>query len=218
MRSIFQVTTPASDTSILTLDELRASLNLSDKSKDDVLKRINPRVERAIYRACRLRGDGSHPTTLRLETIKESFRLTDVDLYQPEIQLSRRPIASIVSITENEQVLTAGEDYEILADLGRVRRLHDGTQGVQWYWGAFGIFNVVFTYQAGFATAPDDLKDAAEQLARDYYFRQTREPGLRSINIPGVMDRSWYSGSSDEDDVSRNILDKLSPFTEPGGM
>ncbi len=54
-------------------------------------------------------------------------------------------------------------------------------------------------------------------LAREYYFRQSREPGLRQVNIPGVMDRSWWVGDPKEDDISREILDMLAPFTEPGG-
>jgi hypothetical protein len=220
MRSLFQVTTPATDISFMTMEDIRRAVRMTgDRSRDDDLKALKRRVEARIYRACRLRGDGVNPITLRQETVTETFRLTDVDFLQQEMQLARRPIVSVTSVTEETSLLDPTE-YEIMADVGRLRRLSpnsgDNDPPLPWYWGAFGILQVVVVYQCGFAKPPDDLIYAGELLARTYWTRDEREPGLKQINIPGVIERQyWVDGATD--DVSTEILDVLIPFTEPGG-
>lgn len=211
MDSILSVTAPASDLSLLTLDELRAAIGLKDNSKDADLRALGTRVFDRITQACRIAADGATPPTLRQETLTETFRFDllrrwDWRSRQREIVLSRRPITQVKSVEEAGTVLNPATDYETLAAAGMLRRLLNDEPA---HWGSG---KVIVQYTAGWETVPEGLKLAAERLARAYWFQQSRDPAVRQINIPGVIERQYWISAASDPDIPKEIMDMLGPY------
>lgn len=206
--SILTVTTAATDLALLTLAELRAAVGISDGSKDPQLQTIGDRVAARLAAACRVPAAGTAPPTLRQETLTETFRQGYGGLCPVELLLARRPVVSVTSVTEDDVAVAAG-DYEILASAGSLRRLCDDAPT---HWLAA---KTVVVYVAGWATVPDGLKRAAEELARQYYFEGSRDPAAREVEIPGVIRRSYWVGSASEPDIPQSIMDALMPYKYP---
>jgi hypothetical protein len=211
--SLFTVTTPATDRTLLSIAELRSAVGVADQTRDVELKALGLRVADRITRACQLRADGATAPTLRKEKITETFRQTRVTSdprrhYSSELVLSRRPIVSVTSVTEDGTALTSA-DYEIFASKGALRRL-TGATAMFWY-----AATTVIVYDAGWDTVPTDIKFAAEQLARAYWFQNARDPALRQISVPGVIERQYWVGSAGDPDIPQNVMDMLSPYMNP---
>ncbi|MCW2246209.1 hypothetical protein M2352_001800 [Azospirillum fermentarium] len=105
------VITPAVSQQLTTLAAVKTELKLSGTADDDWLSEVIDRASATIRRWC--------GRTFALETVRETFRL----LAPTEtLSLSRWPVASIVSVSETGNTLTAG-DYETEDDVGFVYRL-----------------------------------------------------------------------------------------------
>ena len=197
------VTTQATDRSLLTLAELRSAVGVSDGSHDAKLIALGGRLESTIANACRVASDGITPPTFRLETLTETFRLED---NRKQLLLSRRPIVSVTSVVENgEDILAA--NYEIDAGGGLLSKLSSD------YPTCWSFGKIVVAYSAGWATVPDDLKLAASKLAGVLWSEGERvDPTLRSESIPGVIDRAWWVGPTDDPLIPEEIRQLLAPY------
>lgn len=118
--------------------------------------------------------------------------------------LSRRPIVSVVSVTENDTAL-ATDDYEIEVASGMLRRLSSGTETC-WPCG-----KIVVVYTAGWATVPDDLKLAASRMAA-HLWTEHDDPYLKRESIPGVIDREWWVEASSGLAIPREVTELLGPY------
>lgn len=214
MDSIFTVVTPASDRTLSSIPEMRLAVGLGadDGSKDATLKALGDRVADRIVQACRVATDGATPPTLRQEAVTDTFRRQmlhwrgDWRSQSHDLILSRRHVVTIVSVTENDTTLDA-TDYEIVAGAGLLRRLMND-QPCRW-WGT----KIIVSYTAGFATVPSGLKLAAEQLLRNYWYQNTRDPTVRQINVPGVVERTYFQGGTTGDpDIPQDVMDMLRPY------
>ncbi len=192
MRTIFEVTDPNSD-GLLTVAEARLALGLTDGSRDADLTRMIARVSAGIYRACNLRTDGINPPSLLSEDITETFRL---ECMKPgALQLSRRRVSEVTTLTEAGAEITIDTDYEIDRASGQLLRL-----GSTEAFGCWPSGKIVVEYSAGFETIPDDLKLAAETwlrvLWRDAYQTpgNVSDPFEKVREIPGVIrTERWIS-------------------------
>lgn len=197
------VTTPAPDTSLLTLAELRTATGVGNAAVDSDLTILGSRVASAIANICRVASSGATPPTLRLETLTETFRHEEC---LPKLILARRPIVAVSQITEDGVSLDAAE-YEIDAAAGLISRLHDDRPA------SWPASKIVVAYQAGWETVPDDLKLAASKLAAVLWSEGERvDPNLRSEEIPGVISRTWWVGPSDDPLVPAEVMDLLTPY------
>jgi uncharacterized phiE125 gp8 family phage protein len=169
MYSIFSVTSPASDTSLLTIAELRAAVGAVDGSQDAALLVLGRGVSATISRQCCLAADGVNPPTLLQETCTDVFRLRRK---ADGLLLSRRPVTEITSVEVDGDPLDADE-YEVDPATGILRRLCDDTP-IDWTCGKIEV-----EYVAGYSTAPDDLKEAAKKLATAFNAERTRDPSLK---------------------------------------
>lgn len=204
MSSIFAVMTPAADTSLLTTEELRAAAGVSDATQDQVLAALGKQVALAIARQCCIADDGVNPPTLMQETCTETFRLHGVN---STLRLSRRPVASITSVTENGSTLDAG-DYEVSKGSGLLSRLSGDCQ-VCWPCG-----KITVVYMAGYATAPDDLKLAASKLVAALYTEAGEDQNLKRLVIPGVEERDYWVGPVTDPLISTEIADLIAPYRQ----
>lgn len=172
------VTTPASDPQLLTIEEMRAAVGVTDNSQDTALTARGLKVAADIAVECRIAiGSGSVPT-LRRETLTEVYRGVELET----LILSRRHDVTITSVTEDDIVLDAA-DYLVDPEKGLLWRLCDDDVT---HWCASKITVV---YDAGFDTIPADLKDAASEFFRASWLAAQRDPLVKGqeTDIPGVM-------------------------------
>lgn len=201
MKPRLSITAAATDRTLLTMAELRAAVGVKS-GKDTELTALNERVAASIVRACRVASAGATPPTLRLETVVDTFRFTSK---QNALVMSRRPIVEIASISEAGSALAA-TDYE--TDSSLIFRLTSDTMSM-WACG-----KIVVTYSAGWETVPHDLKLAATKLAGVFWSEGTRiDPNLKRVDIPGVMEKEWWVGPSDDPAIPQEVLDLLHDYT-----
>ncbi len=200
------VTTEAADRSLLTLAELRAATGVAS-GRDDELRELGAAVSSAIVGACNVRAAGATPPTLRLETLTETFRL---DATRRLLVLARRPIVEIVSVTESDVALTSDE-YEAETASGLLRRLCDDRTS-QWW-----AVKIVVVYRAGWATVPDNMRRAAQRLARAMWAEDQpgRDPNLKRAKVEGVGEREWWVGAASDPAIPADVLDLLADYINP---
>jgi hypothetical protein len=215
LESLISVTTPASDLTLLTITELRAAVGVTNNSQDVALNRLGTRVADAITQACKIAADGATPPTLRQESITETFRLNrwwnrrDHMTAQSELILARRPIVSVGSVVEAGVTLVAGTDFEVRPSTGILLRLFNDAPS---HW-AKDLITV--PYVAGWATVPEGLKRAAEKLLRIYWSEIGKDPLLRSVNVPGVVEKTYWIGSPTDPSIPQDVMDDLGPYINP---
>lgn len=211
---VLSVTTPATDLSLLTLPEMRAAVRVPDGRRDVDVKRIGTRVADAIVTACKVATDGAVPPTLRAESVVDTFRLnrwygrTDHGRAPNELVLSRRPIISIASVVEAGITLDP-TSYELRAGAGMLLRLFGDTP-THWV-----PSKIVVTYSAGWAIVPEGLKRAAEKMMRLYWSEASRDPLLKSVDIPGVENKTYWIGGVNDPSIPQDVLDDLGPYINP---
>lgn len=204
MNSLFAVTDEAESTSLLTIEELRAAAGVTGSSQDTALTLLGLRLSASISAQCCVASDGVNVPTLLSETCSDQYRPAK---YETSLILSRRPVTSIVSVTENDIVLDAA-DYEVNPSSGVLKRLC-GDSEAKWPCG-----KITVSYVAGYATAPDDLKLAASKLATALYTETARDPNLKRVNVPGVIEREYWVSPTDDPLLSREISDLISPYRQ----
>lgn len=204
MYSTFTVTTPASDLSLLTVEELRAAVGVTDASRDAALTALGLRLSASIAKQCGVASDGIHPATLLSETCSEVFR---PPRQHGDLILARRPVSAITSVSENGTVLDAA-NYEIRRGSGILTRLSGDR------FSCFPCGKITVVYEAGFDEAPEDMKLAASKLAAALYSETARDPNLKRIDIPDVEEREYWVGPSDDPLLSAEISDLLSPYRQ----
>lgn len=189
MRSILTVTTPANDLALLSIEELRATAGVSDDSRDIELTALGLSIAASIMSECNIAvGIGGEPTLLQ-ETLSETF-------YSPrgcELILSRRHNVAIASVTEDDALLVVNDDYLVNPESGLLSRQSSAYPS---HWCAR---TVVVVYQAGFATVPADLKQAATDFFRATLAERSRDPFVKSksVEAPGILSEStdYWVGS-----------------------
>lgn len=202
MQSLIAVTTAASDLTLLTDADLRQATGVATGS-DTQLAALGRRVAAAITSRCNVRTAGAQTPTLRLETITETFRL---DCPVDVLLLARRPVVEIVSVTE-DTVAVDSTDWETDEAAGLLRRLSSDYPA---WWQACKI---VVVYRAGWATVPDNLRNAAMKLAGVFWSEgQKVDPSLKRVSIPGVIDKEYWVGPSDDPALPREVEDLLGDY------
>lgn len=201
------VTSAASDTSLLTLTELRSATGAATGYADE-LTVLGERVAAALARACRLAAVEGVVPTFRLETLTEVFRLREEACF---LLLARRPVMSIVSVNEYGTDLTSAY-WEL--DQGMLYRMDGQDWRVEW-----PETKITVSYTAGWSTVPDDLKLAASKLARILWTEDgpgSREPGLKREKTDGVDEREYWVAPASDPLLSAEIAELLVPYINYG--
>lgn len=190
------IASPNTDRSLLTLAELRAAAGVSDGSRDAELTAMGGYVAAMITKACRVARAGAIPPTLRLETVVETIRLNGVQTY---LALSRRPVVTITSVSEDGSSLDASE-YENDALLYKL----SSTARIDWPVGVKAI-----EYSAGYDIVPDDLKYAAIKFVQSEVVRGRRDPLLRRESVPGLAEFEYWVDPTKDAIVPAEVMDIL---------
>lgn len=151
------------------------------------------------------------------ETIKdEIFAARDMYPYQfvggiQLLQLSRFPLISVASVTEDDCVLAADTDYKVADDRGALIRIDGGGYPRRWH-----AKKIVTEFDAGFAKIPGDIADAVTRMVKARWNSRGRDPYLMSENIPGVRDARWWIATGNEaGNMPPDVQDILDNYRVP---
>lgn len=202
------ITTAASDPTLLTLEEIKSAVGVTDASQNTALTALNARVASALAQSCGILAGGISSPTFRVETITETFRDEAGARY---LRMARRPIVSVASIVLDGTTLDA-TTYEIDARMGRIYRLLDDASS---YWSGT---KATVLYDAGWATVPSDLKLAASKLARMLWSEDgpdaRSDPNLKRHRVEGVGEREYWVAPASDPLMSGEIRELLAPYRE----
>jgi hypothetical protein len=213
MPGSIEITTPAEDRGLLTLQELKdAAGSAAAGMTDQQLTAIGLRVADLISNWCKIASDGQLPATLVQETIAETFyTLPSAE----DLTLARRFLAKDgVTVTAGGNTLAEGIDYTLHRWSGVMSRKSTGWCPGSWHWVGAPL---VVTYQAGFASdkVPSDLKEVAIKMVQ----RRTgaaRDPLLQMerIEIPGVrnLDRRYWVDTNEAGTMTPDMIDILREY------
>lgn len=204
------VSSAAENTALTTLDEVKAQLSITATDEDTYLESAITRATAAICTYLNVPSATNGTKTLGRETLVETFRLAR---HEPLLVLSRYPITSIASITEDGTTVDAAE-YEIRGG-GLVARLTADDVESCWL-----PVKIVVTYTAGWLmpdddgrTLPQDIEDACIALIKAARFNRTRDPLLRSENILESLYSYTLFSPSDKDGVMpADVAALLAPY------
>lgn len=118
------------------------------------------------------------------EDVTDHFRAPRGDV----LRLSRYPVAEILEVVEDGRALTPA-DWELDDVTGQVWRLANGDRAC---WSGCGTTQV--SYVGGYIlpdALPSDIQRAAIDQIKFTYIGGDRDPGLRSLDIPGIASESY---------------------------
>lgn len=165
MRSIVTVTTARSEAKLVSLEALKAELQITATDSDDYLSALLDRISEGIEAYCN--------RIFAVETVNELFRLAHG---APELVLARHPVVTVDAVTECDVALVAA-DYELDADSGELFRLCNDAR-ISWLPGKIEV-----AYSGGYATTPGPIQQKIFDMVKLGQAARTRDPSLRSENI-----------------------------------
>jgi hypothetical protein len=198
---LLEVVTPAPNQDLVTLADVRDELGAA-RGQDTRLKRYITSASSIIATHTR--------RVWREETVIETFYSSYFGGYgygwgwgwgwqhshrhdgKPKpLVLARYPVSSITSVWSGADLLDPA-GYFVDKDKGLLYQW-DGATIMPW---THCANTVAVTYVAGYSLAdvPPDVQQAAMTAIRVRYFSHGRDPYLRSINVPGVQEESYWAG------------------------
>lgn len=202
---MFTVTTAATSTDLTTLAAVKLDLGIIGTDEDVYISSQIPRITSAIVSYLNIAQASDGTNTVGRETLTETFRQKDAyrfgdgirDVNVEKLILSRYPVTSIVSVVENGITLDPSL-YEIDGSTGIILRFD--SIGYQRNW---CFRKCVVTYIAGWllpgdsgSTLPHDIENAAICLLKSTRAARTRDPLVKSEDIPGVLSTTYWVGTT----------------------
>ncbi|MEC4590561.1 phage head-tail connector protein [Nitrospirillum amazonense] len=186
------VTPPATD--LLSLDQAKEWLSITDSSTDDLLAAAITRASAAVT------------SYIGRPLLVGAYRETiEVPALAKEVALARWPVTALTAVTIGGDALDVDADVRMDGDTGTLCRLDTTGRSRPWYWGCRAV--LVVTYDAGFTEAPADAQDATLQLITAAWSARGRDPGLRSIGI-GDISLSYVAATAQPSvDTVAHLLD-----------
>ncbi len=172
--------TPATETKLISLAEIKQDLGIIDTASD---VKLGDLIKAATTRIQNICGRVNFGSATVLETIY------DRPGHCRPIWLKHWLVTAINSVSEGGTVLSAAE-YQI--EDGRKLWRMNGSHRISWGYGP-----VVVNYAGGYnlpTSCPDDLKRICANLIREVWFSLQRDPLVKSEEIPGVMSQSYWIG------------------------
>lgn len=186
-----RVLTPADTQDLTTLDTLKDELGITDSSQDTRLQRWISDSSAQIADYCN--------RVFGWELVEETFQTARLERHSEELRLSRWPVTEVDSVMVDGMALTT-DDWEVDDRTGALYRLADGHR-IRWHGRT-----IVVTYGGGYhllGDFPRSLEQATLVIMRQRRAAVIRDPSVRSENVPGVYEVSYFnpvSGSSTSDD------------------
>lgn len=191
------------------LATVKAELDITSGAKDAVIKALITRASAAAAQYCN--------RVFPVETVKDEFWAQRDPFpclipgkFEP-LQLSRWPITSVTTVTENAVALVDPTNFRTDLPNGQIIRIN--TNGYPRPWPSFPI---AVTYASGFATIPADVVDAVLSMVKKRWFSRGRDPALMSENISGVYESRWWIATGNEAGaMTPDVTDLLDNYRVP---
>lgn len=144
---------------------------------------------------------------------RQSYRQT-TRMSRPydEFVLMGWPVASLTLFSENGIVLSDSQ-YELDKDTGYMTRLAGDLQ-IDWPAGKY-----VAEFTAGYllpgtvgANLPPSIERACKELAKGAVYAQTRDPQLKSLILPGVVEEVYFIGNPNGASLPVDVTGMIQPF------
>lgn len=202
MNSVLVVDTAAANQDLTSLANVKAELGIATTAEDvNIAEWINQASD-SIANFCN-RVFGS-------ETVTQTFRNRVYGFEPAKLVLDRSPVTAISSVVEDGTTL-ASTDYEYDPQSGIMTRLC-GDYERRW-----SFRKLIVSYTAGYtllSTLPDSIERAAISLVKTYRSAATRDPLLKSEEIPGVLSQTfWVGGVGDKSNgIPHDIETMIAPY------
>lgn len=215
MDSILTVTDAAASVELATLDAVKTEIGISGTGSDTQLSGLLTDSSRIIASYCR--------RTFGKETVSQTFRQTRAwmtnAVYPEELRLSRFPLVSVTSVTEDSNDPLLSTDYEADFTKGILYRLDVNDARARWT-----ASKIVIPYVAGYrlpndqAAAgvedlPDDIQRACVMLVKLLWFGRKRDPLLKDEEVAGIGRSTYFvRGEQDKSLMPLEITSLLDPY------
>jgi hypothetical protein len=181
---MFTVQTATTSTGLTTLAAVKAELQITGNAEDAYLEEQILRVSAAITTYLNVATSNTGSRTLFKETLVETVRYP-----VKRMVLSRYPVTSIASLVEDGTTVDPTL-YEVDGAYGIVTRYDANSYKRDWC-----FRKCVITYDGGFATIPKDIEDACIGIIKGVRSARTRDPLVKSEDIPGVLSTTYWVGA-----------------------
>jgi len=189
MNSTVAVTTPAEVTALSTLDRVKLELRITGSDDDALLEAKLGEASSDIALRC--------APSLRRETLTEIFYPDRGPICLDKLLLSRWPVASIATVTLDDEVVD-GDEYRVDGERGLLYRLSTTGYPSQWSFSK----SLAIDYAAGYLLPGEDGRDlppsleaAAIDLVSSYWASRGRDPLLRREENVGVSRFDYWVGA-----------------------
>jgi hypothetical protein len=201
MRPLFTtVVTPATDRTVVTLDDLREQLRIkpSDTANDAWLTKVIARCSRQAERYCN--------RVFVLQGYSDTFTGNATAENGEPLILSQAPVdPATFSITIDDAALVS-TDYGLDQYAGLVYRVTDPTRWTS-------SVSLVVQYTAGYDPIPDDVQQAVLDLCTMDNSGRGRDPMLRASELPGLgRQEYWVGGLPGGATIPQDIAGLLNPY------
>lgn len=207
LRLISTVVMPAQNYDLTTLAIVKEEVGVTDGASNGILQRYLSSASAAVAQYCN--------RMFTAETIKDEFFVQrdcwphGIDVER--LQLSRWPVSSITSITENDVALVENTDFRIDAANGQLIRLDDGGYPRIW-----PVYPISVVYVGGFSKIPLDVADAVIRMVKARWNARGRDPYLRQESVAGVYEAQyWIATGSDAGNMPPDVVDILDNYRVP---
>ncbi len=207
MHRSITIDTPAVCRDLTILETVKAELGIAvlDTSQDDRLTTLIKQASGIISAYC--------DDIFAQETITETYWSDFPSEWASSFMLTREPVSSIVSVVVDDVALDPSE-YR-LGDDGHLHRIDPLVGGWNhWVW----MTTAVIKYTAGYPLLDDlpyGIERAAILLCKDYFYSTSRDPRVRSEEIPGVRNVSYWIGGNTgatANTLPPDVIALLDPF------
>src|SRR6266704_583649 len=189
MYSILTVTTTATSYDLTTLANVKAELDVTNGASDTILRRYISGASQASMQYCN--------RIFAVETVSEQFlsgharRLTRNGVMP--LQLTRWPLITVTSVTEDGDLLVENTDYLVDKTNGQLTRLDSSGFPRTW-----PTLSIIVVYSAGYSTTPADLEDAIIRMVTKRWSAKGRDATLKQESIPGVIEQQFWIATGTE--------------------
>lgn len=203
------VQTPATVTRLCTLQGVKEDLSIPGVVEDAYLNGVIDAVSRTICDHLNIAEAEDGSSTLGRETLVETLNLDDC---RRLLQLSRKPIVSVASITLDGVAVDAAE-YEPLKSAGMLQRLSDN-RVVLWSVGRY-----VVTYVAGWKLPGEDgrnlpapIERAAIDLVKLMRFSRKRDAMVKAEEVPDVERIEYWVGGAEAAAIPPDVASRIERY------
>lgn len=207
--SLTEVVTPASDFRLTTKAHVRDDLKIASGTDDAYLDRLIVSQSAAAAKYCN--------RVFALQTYKD----TRSRFYRERMMVANVPLVSVSSVADDDAILSPDSDFIPDVEKGFLLRLDSCGNPRPWR-----AFKLVVTYVAGYTlprqgnggeafTLPADLEEAVIRMIKARYLARDRDPYLKSENVPGVSEQTYWVPAGNEGNLAPDITDVLDRYCIP---